>query len=173
MASNLARSLSPMLGAFSSLFARMEASFSRRTHQADRKVRPVADGRKKLLVTIVGDVGYADLAPVAVPFLLADIGGKLGEELAGVLPPHRQPVELGRVDPCWNGIDLQLAGGAIFVWFGDFAISARCMNADLAIAEAPSMLWLLRVKQTTSTSGIWTVHMPDVSLTPVLLSIGT
>lgn len=33
------------------------------------------------------------------------------------------------------------------------------------------MLWSLNVKHTTSTSGIWTVQMSAMSLSPVRLSI--
>ena len=42
---------------------------------------------------------------------------------------------------------------------------------DAATAAAPRMLWWLRVNQRTRASGICTVQMLDVSLTPVRLSI--
>ena len=43
--------------------------------------------------------------------------------------------------------------------------------AEAAIAAAPLMLCQLRVKNTARISGICTVQMLDVSLTPVRLSI--
>ncbi len=42
-----------------------------------------------------------------------------------------------------------------------------------AASTPPRMLWAPRVKQSTTVSGISTVQMPEVSLTPVLLSIST
>ena len=39
------------------------------------------------------------------------------------------------------------------------------------MAAVPSIAWLFAVKQATKMSGIWTVQMPEVSLTPVRLSI--
>ena len=47
---------------------------------------------------------------------------------------------------------------------------SRCSRIDSTTAAVPVMLWLLQVKQTTSWSGIWTVQIPEVSLTPVRLS---
>ncbi len=40
-----------------------------------------------------------------------------------------------------------------------------------ATEAAPSMDWSLRVKQSTSTSGRWTVQMSAMSLRPVRLSM--
>ncbi|CAM5706895.1 hypothetical protein SBADM41S_08904 [Streptomyces badius] len=42
-----------------------------------------------------------------------------------------------------------------------------------ATEAAPSMDWSLRVKQSTSTSGRWTVQMSAMSLRPVRLSMRT
>src|ERR1700722_793995 len=48
-----------------------------------------------------------------------------------------------------------------------------CSRIDAAPAAAPVMLCLFKVKQRTTVSGIWTVQIPEVSLTPVLLSMST
>ena len=46
-------------------------------------------------------------------------------------------------------------------------------RAEAATAAVPSMLWLFAVKHATSTSGICAVQIPEMSLTPVRLSIKT
>ena len=42
-----------------------------------------------------------------------------------------------------------------------------------AASTPPRMFWALKVKQSTTVSGISTVQMPEVSLTPVRLSMST
>ena len=46
-------------------------------------------------------------------------------------------------------------------------------SMNLATSAAPSMPWVLSVKQSTSVSGSCTVQMSATSLSPVRLSIST
>ncbi len=119
----------------------------------------LAHRREHLLVRVVRDVQHAHLGEVRLR--IAHPGEGL-EPLAHERLPLLQLVVLGELHAARHGEHAQGASPAL-----------RVASAWATTSDAPWMLWLFRVKSTTSVSGAWIVQMPDVSATPVRLSMRT
>jgi hypothetical protein len=92
------------------------------------------------------------------------VAQEAAESGPGYGPGHLQTVLLSGLNAIGKGETVSVA---------DPSGARRCWSAEYATAEAPRVLCWLSVKQTTNSLGICTVHTPDLSLTPVRLSIKT
>ena len=131
-----------------------------RGEQRRALLRPVGEDREHLLIRVERVIDDLDGAPVALALASADVPEERVELLVRLLPCQLEAVLLGELDPHRNRVDAEARPVAA----GHDGLRDRRRAADALAVEREA---------TTSMSGKATVQIPEVSLTPVRLSIST